>query len=131
MINPADESTWPSGDKIWDVARAIAKQEGYGPPRNLPTRACNPGDLSDGNDRYGFIQTDSRVTTFPDDETGWQWLYNKLRNALEGKSSVYFGHMTFLEIGQRWATDPHWWEGVAKLLGVDPQTTLATYVNWT
>src|SRR5689334_21454478 len=55
LINPQDKSTWPHGDKIWNLCRAVAVAEGYGPPNNVPTLANNPGDLGLGDIGYGEI----------------------------------------------------------------------------
>jgi hypothetical protein len=124
--------SWPSGDAIWDIARAIAKQEGFGASSsNAPTRNHNPGDISDGARTFGHDPkvTDSQVTSFPDDATGWQWLYSKLSNVASGASFVYGPQMTWIEIGASWAGDPGWPYGVAQNLGVDPESTMQDYLD--
>lgn len=117
-------------DPISNIAQAIAKQEGFGIAGAAPTRNHNPGDISDGASTYGYDKrvTSSKVTSFPDDATGWQWLYNKLANIASGQSAVYSSGMTWLQIGSHWAADPNWGYGVASNLGVDPNSTFADYV---
>jgi hypothetical protein len=67
----SDRSTWPTGDRIWDVARAIATAEGYDHPESNPFRLNNPGDISDCYLQFGGEQhSGSNVTRFPDPETG-------------------------------------------------------------
>lgn len=125
-VNPS----WPSGDPIWSIAQAIAQQEGFGVQGSAPARNHNPGDLSDGAEQYGWdrLVTSSKVTTFPDDQTGWQWLYNKLVNIANGTSGVYDPGTSWIEIGSHWAADPQWPIGVATTLGVDPGSTMNDYL---
>lgn len=123
---------WPSGDAIWNIAQAIATQEGFGADSgNGPTRNHNPGDISDGASTYGHdpLITDSQVTSFPDDSTGWQWLYNKLLNIAQGNSSVYDPSTSWVEFGSHWASDPNWPAGVCSVLGVDPSTSMNDYLT--
>ena len=124
-------TNWPSGDPIWSIAQAIAKQEGFGVVGSAPTRNHNPGDISDGADTYGYdpAVTSSHVTSFPDDNTGWTWLYNKLTNIANGNSSVYDPGTSWIEIGSHWAADPNWPIGVAANLGVDPNSTMNDYLQ--
>lgn len=132
VINPTDPTTWPQGDKLWDCCRAIAYAEGYNVAGSVPARLNNPGDLSDGMNVYGSeFHSGSNVTTFPNASVGWQWLYDKLHNIVVGNSSVYDASMSWYEIGQQWA-QPNWqvWgDNVASRLGVDPNSSLADYVN--
>jgi len=101
-INPSNELTWPQGDRIWDIARAIARAEGYHIPGSVPARLCNPGDISDGANLYGYEEhSGSKITRFPDHETGWHWAAN-------------------------WSA---WVSNVTKSLGVSPQSSLADYVR--
>lgn len=127
----ADPSTWPTGDRFWDIARAIAFAEGADRSGSNPDRLNNPGDISDGVQTFGSeFHSGSNITKFPDKETGWQWLYNKIQRAASGGSSVFQPGMTWLEIGQHYAP-PNWqaWgSNVAARLGVSPNSTLADYV---
>jgi hypothetical protein len=128
----SDTSTWPSGDRYWNIARAIAMAEGANVRGSAPDRNNNPGDISDGADYYGFdpLVRDSKVTRFPDKDTGWKWLYQKIVNAATGQSSVYSPDMTWNEIAQKWAGNwQHWVANVTRNLGVDANSTLRQYVG--
>jgi hypothetical protein len=117
-IVPTDSDTWPGGDSIWEVARAIAHQEGYGVSMaNAPTRNNNPGDISDGFSQFGGETLDSKITHFPDPATGWNWLYNKLKNVHDGRSHVFSNDMTWAEFGAKYASDPNWATGMLRHLG--------------
>lgn len=136
IMQTINKTTWPSGDPIWDIARAIAQQEGFGISSSAPTRNHNPGDISDGANTYGYDHsvTSSRVTTFPDDTTGWQWLYDKLSKIYAGNSSAYDPSVPWsgwcgpdAQTGP-WAADPNWGDGVASNLGVDSSTSMNDYL---
>lgn len=131
-IVATDQTTWPSGDRIWDCCRAIAIAEGYQVPGSNPANLNNPGDISDGASVFGFeTHSGSNITRFPDAVTGWSWLYTKIKNAASGKSSVYSADMSWLEIGAIWAPPNAqvWGTNVANGLGVDPDSSLGDYVN--
>jgi hypothetical protein len=68
---------------------------------------------------------------FPDDQTGWQWLYDKVSNIVNGQSSVYGQDMSIEQIAQKWAGDwENWSTNVGSALKVDPtQTSFSDYVN--
>lgn len=128
----SDIATWPTGDRIWDVCRAIANQEGASIAGTVPDRLNNPGDISDGSLTFGAeFHSGSSVTHFPNKDTGWQWLYDKIKNAASGSSIVYRPSMDFYDIGAIWAPPNanSWAEGVAYFLGVDPSTTLGQYIG--
>jgi hypothetical protein len=126
-----DPKTWPSGDKLWDCCRAIAYAEGYNVVTAVPYLLNNPGDLSDGADKFGAeFHSGSHVTHFPDALTGWSWLYAKLQNAVNGNSAVYDPSMSWREIGVKWAGNAAVWSAnVAARLGVDVDSSLGDYVN--
>lgn len=130
-IDPSKPSTWPSGDRIWDVCRAIAYAEGYNVSGSVPAVLNNPGDISDGKSTYGSEHhSGSDVTKFPDAPTGWQWLYTKIQNAVTGQSHVYLPTMSWYDIGAKWAPPnaDQWAENVASKLGVDPGDTFSDYI---
>lgn len=131
QVDPTNRSTWPSGDKIWQLAQAIALAEGYNIPGSNPARLNNPGDISDGGKTYGFeSHSGSDVTKFPDAETGWRWLYNKLGNILAGGSHVYSANMTFVQFAQKWAGNwQAWATNVTRELAVTQGTTLTDWFN--
>jgi hypothetical protein len=126
-----DPATWPSGDKIWDICRAIALAEGFNVATAAPFKLNNPGDISDGSSTFGYEQhSGSKVTHFPDAATGWTWLYDKIKNHVNGKSSVYPKSLTITQFSQKYAANwENWRNIVGQQLGVDPETiTFAEYV---
>lgn len=126
-----DPDTWPSGNKVWDICNAVATAEGANVAGSNPDRLNNPGDISDGALTYGSqFHSGSNITTFPDKETGWTWLYNKWQNIVSGNSTVYHPSDTWSVIGKKWAGDSGpWTANVTNYLGVDPGSTVADYVN--
>jgi hypothetical protein len=137
-IDPYDDATWPAGDRIWNICRAIAKAEGYGTRRSdgeptAPTRNCNPGDISDYASVYGSdpLVTDSRVTKFPDQRTGWNALYQKITNVASGASQVYNRNWSWRSFAAKWQTKPDntWATHVADYLGVSVDSTVIQYLQ--
>jgi hypothetical protein len=131
-IEPTNPATWPSGNRLWDCCRAIATAEGYDVPNSNPARLNNPGDISDGLKMFGYeFHSGSHITKFPDANTGWQWLYVKLSNAVNGLSNVYDASMSWREIGAIWAPPNAeiWAANVSSYLGVNPDSSLSDYVN--
>lgn len=97
-------STWPTGNRLWDVARAIATAEGANVPGSNPDRLNNPGDLSDCFADFGGEEhSGSSVTHFPDKQTGWDTLYHKLDRIRLGKSTVYRPSDTWAQLARKWA----------------------------
>lgn len=126
-----DPQTWPAGDAVWDICRAIAIAEGYN-TNGAAFKLNNPGDISDGGSQFGAEAHDgSNVTHFPDAATGWNWLYNKISNHLAGKSSTYPQTMTITQFAQKYAGNwQNWKNNVGRALDVDPDTTtFAQYVG--
>lgn len=126
-----DRDTWPTGDKIWNIAQAIAIAEGADIAGSNPDRLNNPGDISDGAKTFGSeFHSGSNVTHFPDKATGWNWLYDKLKNISTNSSSVYSPDMTWTQIAQKWAGNwQAWQENVTHDLGVGTNSTFADYIN--
>jgi hypothetical protein len=125
-----DPGSWPTGDRIWDVCRAIATAEGANVAGSTPDRLNNPGDISDGGLTYGFeLHSGSSVTKFPDKKTGWQWLYSKIKNAfVDGNSSVYSADMTWTQFSQKYAGDwQNWLANVTGELGVQQDSRVGDY----
>jgi hypothetical protein len=131
MSITSDMNTWPGGDRIWNICRAIAFAEGAHRAGSVPDRLNNPGDISDGGVTFGAeAHSGSNVTHFPDKETGWSWLYEKVSNAVYGRSHVYLPSMTWVQIAQLWAGDwQNWVNNVTSFLGVDPNSTLQQYTG--
>jgi hypothetical protein len=124
--NPA---TWPSGDKVWDVCRAIAFAEGANVANTAPDRLNNPGDLSRGDEHgqpvigYVTLQDGEDAIQFASKEAGWTALYTKMANAAQGLSSVYSPAMTWRQVAQKYAANSAvWLANVTGLLGVSPDS---------
>ena len=126
-----DRTTWPSGDRLWSIAQAIAIAEGYDRPNSNPFHLNNPGDISDGDAQFGGEpHSGSNVTHFPDAQTGWQWLYDKLSRIANSQSAVYSPSMTWTELAKKWAGNwVVWVANVTKELGVSPDSTFEEYVQ--
>ena len=131
MVITNDRSTWPTGDRIWQIAQAIAIAEGYNLPTSNPFRLNNPGDISDGFMEFGGEpHSGSDVTRFPDAQTGWQWLYDKLSRIAQGKSAVYSPQMTWVQLAQKWAGNWQNWVGnVTTELNVQPNSTIIQFLQ--
>lgn len=132
----ADPNTWPKGDKIWDICRAIAFAEGANISGSNPDKLNNPGDISDGSVTFAYLipefHSGSVITHFPDKATGWQWLYNKVQRHVSGKSSTYPQEISVSEFAQKYASDwQNWVANVSQHLGInDPNSiTFSQYVN--
>lgn len=130
-IVASDPDTWPGGDVVWEVARAIARAEGYGRDQKAPTMLNNPGDISDGASTYGSeVHSGSHVTHFPDPATGWNWLYEKLDNVRTGKSKVYSNNFTWTQFAQKWAANwQAWVNNVTHDLSVGPNDRVGDFWN--
>jgi hypothetical protein len=133
----ADPSTWPQGDRIWDVCRAIAAAEGYDQGRGAaPFDLNNPGDLSPG-DEHGFATVGpaefhggSSIIHFAKPADGWNALRLKIQNIASGRSNVYSADWSWMQIAEKYAGDAaNWSRNVAASLGVDVTSTLADYVT--
>ena len=127
----SDPKTWPVGDALWAVARAIAFAEGAHVAGSVPDRLNNPGDISDWYVAYGGEQhSGSKITKFHTKVDGWHSLRNKLYNIKVNNSPVYKPTMTWLEIGKLWAANWQPWVGIVTAnLHVKPTDTFAEYVK--
>ena len=126
-----DPCSWPTGDRIWLICHAIAMAEGANLAGRVPDTNNNPGDISDGASTYGSVNADgSNVTTFPNKSTGWQWLYNKVSNIVNGKSAAYPKSATWAQVAKTWAGNScAWLNNVTSILGVSENSTPADYIN--
>jgi hypothetical protein len=135
-----DPTTWPSigiiypGAKIWCVCRAIARAEGANEYGSAPDRLNNPGDLSKGDEHgqkvlgYLKLPDGEEAIHFLTKDGGWNALYAKINNILEGHSHVYTPQMTWRQIAKEYAGDSlDWANNVARELGVSPDSTFADY----
>ena len=125
----SDQSSWPSSDNIWKMCCAIASAEGYAQGAGvIPYDYNNPGDITDDASQYG--SGTSGITTFTTAELGWQALYDKLSNIVNGGSSVYPVDADWQTVGNTWSNgDDNWATNVASYLAVDPTTTPAQYAQ--
>ncbi len=126
----SDPATWPTGDRVWDVCRAIAFAEGANIAGSNPDRLNNPGDISDHSLTYGFeLHSGSSVTKFPDKQTGWNALYSKIQSAfVEETSHVYSPDMTWNAFAQKYAGDwQNWLNNVTGQLGVLQDARVGDY----
>jgi hypothetical protein len=113
---------------------AIALAEGSGVSGAVPTRANNPGNLTDDGDvGLGTIQTSgpfgAKITIYPTLEAGEKALHVKVARMLNGHSHTYPLEFTIAEVGRTWAGAPEWAQNVAKDLGVSVDTQLISLVD--
>lgn len=94
-----------SGDQFVDaLAAAIAHAEGYYVPLSRPNRNNNPGDISDRN-IGGVVASgvdSGGLSIFDTPQDGWTALYAKIRNILNGGSTVYSPSMSISDFAQTW-----------------------------
>ena len=107
------------------MAQAIAEAEGFFVPGSIPARAHNPGDLTQGDfgDTGVYLTSSSgaQIIVYPDDQAGWNALYEKLQNIANGTSSVYSPDMTLQQFADKWTSTQQssWAENVASSIGAD------------
>lgn len=107
------------------MAQAIAEAEGFFVPGSIPAKAHNPGDLTQGDfgDTGVYLTSSSgvQIIVYPDDQTGWNALYEKLQNIANGTSSVYSPDMTIAQFAAKWTTTQQssWADNVASSIGAD------------
>jgi len=140
FLTPAitqDPASWPAGDRVWDVCRAVAMAEGFNDgPGHAPFDLNNPGDLSPGDEAGqatagpAEFHDGSHIIHFATAAGGFQALYHKFYDAAAGVSRVYDPAMTWEQIGSLYAGDAgDWIRNVTGFLGVDPGSTLGDYVG--
>lgn len=116
------------GFSISDFSNAIGHAEGYGTPGAIPTRANNPGDLALGDIGYGTLG--KGITIFPTPDAGSAALDKQVSMMADGSSKNYSPLESISQIGATYAAgDPAWSKNVAKLLGVDPSSTLGSLIS--
>jgi hypothetical protein len=127
-------ATWPLGDRVWDVCRAIALAEGANVPGDAPDRFNNPGDLSRGDEHgqtvigYVNLPDGELLINFATKEGGWAALYSKISNIATGRSSTYSPDMTWRQIAAKYAGNSSAWvNNVANALGVSPDSRFGDF----
>jgi hypothetical protein len=119
-------------DKLDSFTHAIAKAEGFGPKKNLPTRYHNPGDLKSGSrwrlpDQKGVGKGGHAI--FKSDAAGWAALRDLILKMTDGRSKHYNANMTINQIAKKYAGNWRTWaKYVSKELDVPPTTTLRAYL---
>jgi hypothetical protein len=118
---------------VKDVAKAIAKAEGYGIPGALPTRYHNPGDLKAV--RWHFFPGQIGIgkgghAIFKNDTAGLAALVGQINRIVEGRSKYYRPGVTIQQMAHKYAGDwKHWSRNVARSLGVSEDTSLYEYLE--
>jgi hypothetical protein len=111
------------------LAEGIAIAEGYPNPAHLPWKARNPGDLHNGDQGNGTINS---TTVYPDHATGWKQLETEALRILTGQSENYKPGMSLAQIAATYTDEenaPGWAKTVAAHLGIsvnDPISALLT-----
>ena len=107
-------------DKLSAIAHAIGKAEGFGLPGAIPTKRNNPGDLVAAG----------HIASYATAAAGWTALDSLLVKIEQGQSKYYTTAMTWVEMGRVYAAgDPHWAKNVAATLGVEPGSTIDSYLK--
>ena len=112
-------------DRVEPLVKAIAKAEGFGVFRTLPTRAHNPGDIKAlrGYHFPGQVGTLKGYVVFKNDKAGWEALRHQIKKIVDGESR-YSVNLTLKQLGKRYAESSIWPKVVAKYLGVEPNVYL-------
>jgi hypothetical protein len=123
-----------SDELVIKLSRAIAKAEGFYEPNSIPAKIHNPGDVTDGGEgACGVFHSagphGAPLTIFATDEDGWRALYKKVRRMLDGASRTYSLELTIMEVAIKWAGSAAWAENVAREMGVDTRTTMASLAS--
>ena len=120
--------------KVDALCHAIAKVEGFGKPRTLPTRLHNPGDLKSGIgvpklkgqkgvDKAGHI-------IFATDAAGWAALHDYVLKIVEGRSKRYRPTTTLTQMSKVYAQNWRPWAArVAHELDVSPDIRIIDFVQ--
>lgn len=125
-----------SKPKMIRFTEAIAKAEGFGIRRAIPTRYHNPGDLK-CNPRTAKFKFEGMKgvgkgghTIFKNDAAGWTALRTQVQLILDGKSHNFNKDMTINQMAHVYAKNWRQWANyVSKELGVPPTTTLADFFD--
>lgn len=110
------------------LAQAIAKAEGYGPPKAKPTRLNNPGDIRAprGVHYPGQLRIERQgYVVFKTPAAGRVALQEQIVKIIRGESNHYTLNTTINQMARRYATNWRpWAKNVSKQLGVPGSTTL-------
>ena len=117
--------------KVHTLAAAVARTEGFGVNRALPTRLHNPGDIrSRLTHAYaGQVGLYHGYVVFKTDYWGWAALERQIQRVIDGTSTKYDQSMTFAAIAKIYAASPQWSKNLCYLLKITPQTTFEEYFS--
>ena len=87
-------------NKVYTLAKAISKCEGYGKPGAIPTRLNNPGNI-----KMGSPADEQGHTKFKTSLAGWNALHNLFMTKYAGKTPLEMNRMGY-------ARNPVWHECV-------------------
>jgi len=114
---------------ITALASAIALAEGYTQRGSLPWRACNPGDLEEGDLGNGTLNS---KTIYPDHSSGWAALEFQCGRILTGSSTHYKPTMTVPQIAAIYTGNDNpagWAATVCDALGLLPTDPLSKILS--
>jgi hypothetical protein len=137
-----DPATWPGtspqfpNGNVWNICTAVALAEGYNQGvGTAPYDLNNPGDLSPGDEAGqttcgpSEVHGGSAIILFCTAENGFIALYDKFERIVTGLSNVYPVTDTWAQVAAKYAgNSAAWLANVTNYLGVDPQSTPASYV---
>ncbi len=110
--------------RVENVAKAIARAEGFYVSGSIPQRARNPGNLKRGAPTL----PGTSITQYTTAGEGWSALYKQLTLIATGKSAYYNPATTIRAMGQTWTATKSeqlaWSTNVANVLGVGIDTPL-------
>jgi len=115
-----------------DLAKAIARTEGFYKAGTIPNRLHNPGDIRArrGTHFPGQVGLNKRgYVVFRNDAAGWAALYHQIDKMIAGESTYYTVNMTLKQFSRKYATSPVWAKNMARFLQVTPSTTLAEILD--
>jgi hypothetical protein len=137
----SDSGTWPGASDVypdaacWNICTAVAHAEGFDQGAGAaPYDLNNPGDLSPGDEAgqpttgTPQIHDGSSIIVFKTAEAGFIALYIKFTRIRKGQSTVYPIAFTWAQVAAKYAgNSANWLSNVTSYLGVDPNSTPASY----
>ena len=117
--------------KIDLFAHAIARAEGFGVPKAIPTTCHNPGDVKvvRGWQYPGQVGVcKGGHVRFRNDTYGWAALRHQVEKMTDGTSRVYRPSMTFREVARLYAGNSKpWVRIITTMLEVTPDESICFY----
>lgn len=112
---------------IQELAKAIARAEGFFVIGSRPAKNHNPGNLTvDIAGGPKAVGKDGMYVVYATDADGWEDLRGQVRLMFNGGSNVYNSEMTIQEMANRYTATEQtaWAANVARSLGVPVTTRL-------